>query len=94
MDSTFYVWLYTLISYIFRFYEFAIVIYILSSWFPMAKNNFIIKFLQDICEPYLSLFRKILPPIAMIDFSPILGIMALGFIERFIYSILFGVSFF
>jgi len=50
------------------------------------------KFLIDICEPYLKLFRKIIPPVAMIDFSPILAFMALGFIERIVYAIVFKVA--
>lgn len=94
MDSTFYIWLYKVISYIFRFYELSLIVYIFSSWFPSTRETFVIKFLQDICEPYLKLFRKILPPMAMIDFSPILAILALGFIERLIYSLIFGVSIF
>lgn len=94
MDSVFYVWLYKLISYIFRFYEFSIIIYILSSWFPKAKDNAIIKFFEDICEPYLRIFRKIVPTVAMLDFSPILAILALSFIERIVYSILLGMPLF
>lgn len=93
-DTSFLIWLYTVIRYIFRFYEGALIVYILSSWFPISRESFIIKFLEDICEPYLKIFRKIVPPIAMVDFSPILAIMALGFIERAIYSLIFGVPLF
>lgn len=88
------IWLYHVIKYLFRIYEGALIIYIFSSWFPISRDNFIIKFLEDICEPYLKLFRKILPPVAMIDFSPILAIISLGLIERALYSLIFGVSFF
>ncbi|MBF0713622.1 YggT family protein [Gemella sp. GH3] len=94
LDSSFLIWLYTFIKYLFRIYEGSLIIYILSSWFPISRDNFILKFLEDICEPYLKIFRKILPPVAMIDFSPIIAIIALGFIERIIYSIIFGVSLF
>ncbi|MBU0278466.1 YggT family protein [Gemella sp. zg-1178] len=87
-------WIYRVISYTFRFYEGALLIYIFSSWFPISRENIIIRFLEDICEPYLKLFRKILPPLAMVDFSPILAFIALGFIERLIYALVFGVSIF
>ncbi|QWQ39493.1 YggT family protein [Gemella sp. zg-570] len=87
-------WIYKVISYTFRFYEGALLIYIFSSWFPISRENIIIRFLEDICEPYLKLFRKILPPLAMVDFSPILAFIALGFIERLIYALVFGVSIF
>ncbi|MBF0710539.1 YggT family protein [Gemella sp. GL1.1] len=76
------------IVYSFTFYRFAIIIYILSSWFPMARDNFIIKFLADICEPYLSLFRKIIPSLASLDFSPIIAILALDFVQRTLVSFL------
>lgn len=92
LDVHFYIWLYRVISYIFRFYEGALLVYIFSSWFPISRENFIMKFLIDICEPYLKLFRKIIPPVAMIDFSPILAFMALGFIERIVYAIIFKVA--
>ncbi|WP_252344668.1 YggT family protein [Gemella sp. zg-1178] len=94
MDTVFYIWIYRVISYTFRFYEGALLIYIFSSWFPISRENIIIRFLEDICEPYLKLFRKILPPLAMVDFSPILAFIALGFIERLIYALVFGVSIF
>lgn len=95
MNTEMYIWLYKFISYIFRFYEGALIVYILSSWFPISRDNFIIKFLEDICEPFLRLFRKILPPLAgLVDFSPILAMISLGVIERLIYSLLFKVPFF
>lgn len=89
MDSSVYIWLYRVISYTFRFYEISLIIYILSSWFPMARGNFIMQFLEDICEPYLKLFRKLIPPFGMLDFSPIFALMALGFLERIIFSLIF-----
>ncbi|MDO4814414.1 MAG: YggT family protein [Gemella sp.] len=91
MDS---VWLINFVAYTFGFYRFALIIFILSSWFPGAKENFIIKFLEDICEPYLALFRKILPPIATLDFSPIVAIFALDILERVILSFITGTSIF
>lgn len=36
-------------------------------------------FLASICEPYLEPFRKIIPPIAMLDISPIVAILVLRF---------------
>ena len=39
-------------------------------------------------EPYLSIFRSIIPPIGMIDISPIVAIIALRFVEQGVYFIL------
>ncbi|EJD66580.1 shape determination protein, partial [Bacillus sp. 916] len=37
------------------------------------------RFLAAICEPYLEPFRRIIPPIAMLDISPIVAIIVLRF---------------
>ncbi len=34
---------------------------------------------RAICEPYLEPFRRIIPPIAMLDISPIVAIIVLRF---------------
>ncbi|MDZ5470717.1 YggT family protein [Bacillus sp. 31A1R] len=65
----------TLISY----YSWALIIYILLSWFPNARESGIGQFLARICEPYLEPFRKIIPPLGMIDISPIVAILVLRF---------------
>ncbi len=40
-------------------------------------SDAILGFLRDVCEPYLRLFRRILPSFGGLDFSPILGIIVL-----------------
>ncbi|MDF2536932.1 MAG: hypothetical protein K0R18_3094 [Bacillales bacterium] len=60
-------------------YYYAIIIYILMSWFPNAYGSTFHRLLQKICEPYLSVFRRIIPPIARIDFSPIVALISLEF---------------
>lgn len=61
-----------------EYYSYALIIYILMSWFPNARETTIGQFLTRICEPYLEPFRRIIPPIGgMIDISPIVGIFVL-----------------
>ncbi len=60
-------------------YYYALIIYILMSWFPNARNSVIGQFFSRICEPYLEPFRKIIPPLGMIDISPIVAIFVLRF---------------
>jgi len=62
-------------------YFFALIGYILMSWFPGARDSAIGKFLTKICEPYLEPFRKVIPPIGMIDISPIVAIFVLNFAQ-------------
>ncbi|MGG5253026.1 YggT family protein [Neobacillus sp. SM06] len=61
------------------YYSYALIVYIFMSWFPNARGTAIGQFLARICEPYLEPFRRFIPPIGMIDFSPIIAILVLNF---------------
>ena len=62
-----------------QIYSWALIIYILMSWFPNARESGIGRILTSICEPYLDPFRRIIPPLGMIDISPIVAILVLRF---------------
>jgi YggT family protein len=72
-------------------YVLVLIAYILMSWVRLPYSpwlNRIQRFLYDVCEPYLRIFRRLLPSFGGFDFSPIVGILALGLIDRVINSIL------
>lgn len=46
---------------------------VLLSWFPAAQSVGFLQPLFNVCDPYLNLFRNIIPPIAGIDLSPVLA---------------------
>ncbi|WML43629.1 YggT family protein [Neobacillus sp. PS3-40] len=71
--------LYIVLTKLLNYYSYALIIYILMSWFPNARETAIGRFLTKICEPYLAPFRKIIPPIGMIDISPLVAIFVLNF---------------
>ncbi|GGG21073.1 putative membrane protein YlmG [Lysinibacillus alkalisoli] len=73
---------------VFTAYTYMIIIYILMSWVPAAQESKFGQILAKVCEPYLSIFRKIIPPIGMIDISPIVAILALNFAFRGIVILL------
>jgi YggT family protein len=64
-------------------YVLLVFVYVLTSWIrlPYALNP-VQKFLYDVCEPYLRLFRRILPPLGPLDLSPIVAVFALLLVER------------
>jgi YggT family protein len=46
----------------------------------------IIGFLRDICEPFLRIFRRIIPSFGGFDFSPILAIITLQIINSIVVN--------
>lgn len=59
-------------------YSFVLIASILMSWLPNAKESAFGQMLSKVTDPYLDIFRKIIPPFGMIDFSPIVAIFALN----------------
>jgi len=61
-------------------YVLLILVYIITSWVPGGASPAIERvrqFLYDVCEPYLRLFRRFIPPVGPIDLSPIVGVITL-----------------
>jgi YggT family protein len=66
-------------------YILLIIAYILSSMFfafggrvPYARwSSAVLGFLRDVCEPYIGIFRRYIPPLGPIDLSPIIAIVLL-----------------
>lgn len=55
---------------------------ILLSWFPNVDwYNQPFATLSQLTDPYLNLFRSIIPPIGGLDISPILAIFLLQFLQ-------------
>lgn len=77
----------SLLQQLINIYSWALIIYILMSWFPNARETAIGRFLSRICEPYLEPFRKFIPPLGMIDISPIVAFLVLNFASRGLYGI-------
>ncbi len=45
---------------------------------PYARwTDSVMTFLRDVCEPYLRIFRRLIPSIGMLDLSPIVAIIVL-----------------
>ncbi|MDQ0198516.1 YggT family protein [Neobacillus ginsengisoli] len=63
-------------------YKVILIIYILMSWFPNMNNSQIGSFLSRICEPFLEPFRRIIPPIGMMDLSPLAAFLVLNFVPN------------
>jgi uncharacterized protein YggT (Ycf19 family) len=53
-------------------------------------SSAVLGFLRDVSEPYLSIFRRFIPPIGPVDISPIVAILVLQFVGGFIVALIHG----
>lgn len=74
--------LYQILSTTLRLYSFSILIYVLMSWLPGARETKFGEILGAICEPYLEFFRRFIPPLGFIDISPIIALIVLQLANR------------
>ncbi len=61
-------------------YTLLIIVYVITSMLQLPYNLWVGRirtFLHDTVEPYLRIFRRMIPPIGMFDFSPIIAIIVL-----------------
>lgn len=75
----------TLISYLFNALTLIVLARALLSWVDPGMRSGIGRILVDITEPLLGPIRRALPSMGGIDFSPIILIILLQFIEQFIF---------
>lgn len=77
-----------LVDYLLWAYIWIIIIRALLSWVNPDPWNPIVRFLYRVTEPVLRPIRRRLPWQTGIDFSPILVILALVFLQRFLVPVL------
>ena len=71
-------------------YTLAILAYILTSWVQLPYSlRPVQRFLYDVCEPYLRLWRRIIPlSTGPIDFTPMVAVIALIVFDRILIAVL------
>jgi YggT family protein len=86
------------VSYLILVYIIIIFLYILLNMMfslglrmPYSRwSDAVMNFLRDVCEPYLRIFRRIVPTMGMIDFSPWLAIIVLWVLRVVIPPLISG----
>lgn len=84
-----------LISALVNFYEWLVVIWCFMSWLPLREGSLmydVAVVIDRIVSPYMNLFRRFIPPLGGMDFSPIVGLFVLSFGERLIFRLLLGIA--
>lgn len=59
-------------------YSFLILVYIFASWIPDSRHSKWFQVIAACVDPYLNLFRRIIPRIGMFDISPVIAIFCLS----------------
>jgi YggT family protein len=65
--------------------------YILTSWIRLPYSpwlNRIQRFLYDVCDPYLRIFRRFIPPLGPLDLSPMVGVIVLVLLRTIVDSVI------
>lgn len=86
--------LYTTVEYFFNIVFFLILARILLSFLPQFRSNQIAELIYGVTEPILAPFQRLIPPIGMIDISPMVAIIVLGIAQQvllFLISSAFGI---
>jgi YggT family protein len=70
-------------------YILLIFVYVLTSWIKLPYSlNPVQRFLRDVCEPYLRLWRRILPSFGPLDLSPIVAFFGLIVLREIVNNVL------
>jgi len=84
------------VSALFYVYLILIVARILLSWIPRMPYNRIlsavVNFIHEVTDPYLNVFRRILPPLGgggfALDLSPMIGVFVLVIVRSIVVGLI------
>jgi YggT family protein len=77
-------------------YTLVIIVYVLTNLafgaglrVPYARwSEAVLNFLRDVCEPFLRIFRRVLPSLGGLDLSPLVAVIVLQAVARVVASAL------
>jgi YggT family protein len=83
---------------LFEVYILLILVYILlqllfsfGARVPFSRfSDVVLRFLRDVCEPYLRIFRRFIPPLGMIDLTPMIAIFVLVIVRTVVVNAISG----
>ncbi|MBS0628703.1 MAG: YggT family protein [Verrucomicrobia bacterium] len=80
------------VHWIFFAYTIIILVRIIGSWIPKYANHPILRFARFYTDPYLNIFRRLIPPIGgALDLSPMLAFFVLQILERMVLGFISAV---
>ena len=79
-----------LIRVIFELLTLAIVARAFLSFVPLSPYHPLVRFLFQVTEPIMAPLRRYIPPLGMMDFTPLVAIILLQVIERLLITLLYA----
>ena len=79
--------IFNFIIFLVQIYYFRMIIYFFTSWVPNIRESKFGEILGKLYEPFLEPFRKIIPPIGMIDISSLVALFVLVLFQAGLRSI-------
>lgn len=65
-------------------YSLVIVVAVVMSWLPAGRRHPLAMMARSLTEPVLAPIRKAIPPMGGLDLSPMVLLLALQFLKRFL----------
>jgi len=75
-------WLYSFIDLLFYALNLAILIRVITSWLNVNPYHPLVSFIYQITDPILVPLRRIIPPLGMIDITPIIALILLSVVQQ------------
>lgn len=80
-------WLYSFIDLLFYALNLAILIRVILSWLRVNPYNPFASFIYQVTDPILEPLRRIIPPLGMIDISPIVAMLLLSVVQQVLLTV-------
>ena len=74
------------VYFFFTVLKFLILVRVILSWLPLRLPEVVSRMIYDTTEPILGFFRRVIPPLGMLDISPIIAIVAVEWVEVLVLS--------
>jgi len=82
------VFLVNFVNILFEVLTLAVLARVVLSWFRVDPHNRLLQILFQVTEPVLAPIRRIIPPVGMIDITPIVALLILQVAQRIIVTML------